>query len=475
MTDDRFAHLFESYVDRSIDEEGARELLEFFASDSTAKDRFVEDLRTSHLLYGLEENSDGESVVKEVLESIRLGNESPDITEEVMAEIRGDSEPVEGKVIRFFAWRRWGSAAAAVAAIAVAALVALSLMFNAQDHKEGLATLTHVIGAKWQGELPLNAGDELAKGRIHLLSGVARLDFANGVRVTLEGPTDFELIAVDEMRLHAGNLAAHVPPEGIGFLVHTEQAEVVDLGTTFGITVDANGKTEVAVFEGKVEVTSVQSREEKIIDEGSVVTFAKGSEKMIPKKLLSRSFRGWPVLFGVLNTGGRIRFVNAQPIRNPREVVDAENIIVFPERFGAVVDRPLAVTLTESGHYRTRDLIDHEVKLDLKGKRVNTYLLQFNPPYVEDAPNSDQVRFGGQVTFDRPVLAVITDRDLLKQSDPVLGKKRFEYDSTRARGLEHGDSLSLSEDRMTLSVDWLVMQSLKNGMDQVRVVVDAGE
>lgn len=472
MKENRLAHLFESYVDRSIDEEGARELLDFFASDLAAKDRFIEDLRTTHLLYGLEESGDGESVVKEVLESIRLGNESSDITEEVMAELRGGVEPVASNVISFPAWRRVGVVAAA---IAVVAMVALSLIFNAQDQNDGLATLTHVIDAKWQAEVPLVAGDQLGKGRILLLSGVARLDFANGVRVSLEGPADFELIAAGETRLHSGNLAAHVPPEGIGFLVHTEQAEVVDLGTTFGISIDANGKTEVAVFEGKVEVTSVQSREEKIIDEGSVVTFAKGSEKMIPKKLLSRSFRGWPVLFGVLNTGGRIRFVNAQPIRNPREVVDAENIIVFPERFGAVVDTPLTVTLTESGHYRTRDLIDHEVKLDLKGKRVNTYLLQFNPPYVEDAPNSDQVRFVGQVTFDRPVLAVITDRDLLKQSDPVIGKKRFEYDLTRARGLEHGDSLSLSEDRMTLSVDWLVMQSLKNGMDQVRVVVDAGE
>ncbi|MFK5924615.1 MAG: FecR domain-containing protein [Verrucomicrobiota bacterium] len=473
MKEERFADLFERYVDRSIDEEGACELLEFFASDPAAKDRFVEDLRTSHLLHGLAENGDGESVVKEVLESIRLGDESPDITEEVMAELRGASEPVEGKVIWFPAWRRGGYAVAAVAAVAVAAMVALSLIFNIRDHNDRLATLTHVIDAKWQADIPLVAGDQLGKGRIHLLSGVARLDFANGVRVTLEGPADFELIAVGETRLHSGNLAAHVPPEGIGFLVHTEQAEVVDLGTTFGISVDANGKTDVAVYEGKVEVTSVQSREEKIIHEGSVVTLEKESGKLTPVKLISRSFRGWPVLFGVLNTGGRIRFVNAQPIRNPREVVDAENIIVFPERFGAVVDTPLIVTLTEPGHYRTRDLIDHEISLDLKGKRVNTYLLQFNPPYVEDAPNSDQVSFVGQVTFDRPVIAIITDRDQLKQSDSVLGKSRFEYDSTRSRGLEHGDSLSLSEDLKTLSVDWLVMQSLKNGMDQVRVIVDA--
>ena len=41
------------------------------------------------------------------------------------------------------------------------------------------------------------------------------------------------------------------------------------------------------------------------------------------------------------------------------------------------------------------------------------------------------------------------------------------------RGLEHGDSLTLTTDRRTLRINWLVMQSLKNGMDQIRVIVDA--
>lgn len=470
MTDERFADLFESFVDHSIDEEGCRELLEFFALEPASKNRFVEDLRTSNLLHGLAVKDGGEALVDEVIESIRLGNDSPDLTDEVMAELKVAEGSVESKVIRFPAGPRVASAVAAAAAV-----VALSLVFILQDHKDELAVLSHVIDARWQGELPLSTGDQLGKGRIHLLSGVARLDFANGVRVTLEGPADFELIAAGETRLHSGNLAAHVPLEGIGFLVHTKQAEVVDLGTTFGVSVDANGKTDVAVFEGKVEVTSVKSREEIIIHEGSVVTLEKESGKLRPVKLISRSFRGWPVLFGVLNTGGRIRFVNAQPIRNPREVVDRENIIVFPERFNALVRDSINVTITEPGHYRPKELIDHEMIIELKGKRVNSYLLQYNPPYVEDAPNSDQVSFVGQVTFDRPILAVITNRDQLKQSDPALGKRRFGYESTRARGLEHGDSLSLSEDRKTLGVDWLVMQSLENGMDQVRVIVDAGE
>lgn len=465
MTDERFQELLEAYLDRTLDDAASGELLDAFKGDSDLKARFIEELRLSHSLAGLSLLDDEKRIPSEVIESLRNGENAPDISESVLSELRS----LESRVIRFPLTRIASGIAAAIA-------VTLLVVFNLPNYSDtSLATIANLIDAEWSGMEPLSEGSQIGKRRLKLTAGVARLDFANGVRVTLEGPAEFELIAHDETRLHSGNLTAHVPPEGIGFLVHTERAKVVDLGTTFGVSVGKNGVTDVAVFEGEVEVTSVESNEEKIIHEGSIVTLGEDSEKLTPVKLESRSFRGWPVLFGVLNTGGRIRFVNAQPIRNPREVVDKENIIVFPERFNASAEGNLAVTISEPGHYRPKELIDRETIIDLKGKRVNTYLLQYNPPFVEDAPNSDQVHFVGQVTFDRPVLAVIANRDQLKASDQVLGKSRFEYDSTRARGLEHGDSLSLSVDRKTLSVDWLVMQSLKNGMDQLRVIVDAAE
>jgi hypothetical protein len=175
----------------------------------------------------------------------------------------------------------------------------------------------------------------------------------------------------------------------------------------------------------------------------------------------------------VKNTGGRIRFVNAQPIRNPNEVIDRENIIVFPERFGISPEDQVEVTITGPGRFSAPKMMEYQESLSLDGSRVNSYLLQYNPPYVQGIPVSDQVSFTGHVTFDRPILAVITNTAQLLASDPHLGKKRFEYPSNPLRGLEHGDSISLSKDRRTLEVDWQVMQALEKGLDQVRVIVEA--
>jgi hypothetical protein len=140
-----------------------------------------------------------------------------------------------------------------------------------------------------------------------------------------------------------------------------------------------------------------------------------------------------------------------------------------------VPPREIVVTITEPGTYRPRDLVDREETLWLDDERINTYLLQYNPPHVPGIPNSEQVPFVGEVTFDRPILGVLAGRDQLESTDGFLGKPRFEYDAGIRRGLEHGDSLTLSEDRRTLGIDWLVMQALEKGMDQIRVIVDAAD
>ncbi len=95
----------------------------------------------------------------------------------------------------------------------------------------------------------------LPAGRLRLASGLVQLEFYGGVIVVLEGPADFDLIAADR---------AYSPPRpdaGPGptwksskFSVGTPKTDVVDLGTEFGVVVDAVGGSEVQVFEGSVEL-----------------------------------------------------------------------------------------------------------------------------------------------------------------------------------------------------------------------------
>src|SRR5262249_47859889 len=51
-----------------------------------------------------------------------------------------------------------------------------------------------------------------------------------------------------------GKLRATVPPQVEGFTVSTPKLELVDRGTEFGVQVEAGDRTEVHVFQGKLEL-----------------------------------------------------------------------------------------------------------------------------------------------------------------------------------------------------------------------------
>jgi len=116
--------------------------------------------------------------------------------------------------------------------------------------------------AVWEGtESHIDYGRSFPEGRrLSLKSGLARLAFACGAGVTLEGPAVLELCSGWQACLHRGKLAAIVPEGAEGFTVLTPQKRIIDLGTKFGAEVDDSGQASVQVYEGEVKV---ESREEK--------------------------------------------------------------------------------------------------------------------------------------------------------------------------------------------------------------------
>src|SRR5581483_6056356 len=89
--------------------------------------------------------------------------------------------------------------------------------------------------------------------RFRLRAGRASLSFFSGVTLTLEGPADVELIAMDRVFCHRGRLRARVPAGAEGFVVASPGSAVVDLGAEFGLNVEADGTAQVMVFEGVAE------------------------------------------------------------------------------------------------------------------------------------------------------------------------------------------------------------------------------
>jgi hypothetical protein len=117
-----------------------------------------------------------------------------------------------------------------------------------------VARATAVVDCEWFDRgTELKFGDELSPGqKIRLKAGLLQLTFATGAKVVVEGPADFVATTATEAVLTEGKIAAAVPRFARGYTILTPTAEIVDLGTEFGVNVDQKGNSEVHVFDGDV-------------------------------------------------------------------------------------------------------------------------------------------------------------------------------------------------------------------------------
>lgn len=89
---------------------------------------------------------------------------------------------------------------------------------------------------------------------LDLTTGSLQLALTNGVVLDLVAPVRMQFENTMRARVFAGAVTADVGPAGSGFTLDTPSARVVDLGTRFGVCVLEGSDTDVAVFQGKVEV-----------------------------------------------------------------------------------------------------------------------------------------------------------------------------------------------------------------------------
>lgn len=158
-----------------------------------------------------------------------------------------------------------GSIAALIAFAGVVGLLLSSLSQPSPQVVEqpaeatAVATLTDERDAVWQagsGTLLPGVGDTLQSGTtLELTEGFAEITTLRGAVAILEAPATIELIDNDNaLYLHAGKLVGLCHTESSkGFVVRADTATIVDLGTEFGVTADADG-VQATVFVGQVTV-----------------------------------------------------------------------------------------------------------------------------------------------------------------------------------------------------------------------------
>ena len=96
---------------------------------------------------------------------------------------------------------------------------------------------------------------------------------------------------------------------------------------------------------------------------------------------------------------------------------------------------------------------------------VDSFLLQYNPERSKD--NSEKRRFEGELRFDRPIVALILQKELLDASDKLMALPDVDFQNIFRRGINVFDQVELSADRRTLRIAF----DLKDGVDQIRVLV----
>jgi len=102
--------------------------------------------------------------------------------------------------------------------------------------------------------LPYQVGQRVSLERLELASGSLRFRISSGVVVEMDGPVTLEFVDSMKLRLLHGSVTMDVGTEAKGFVVETASAQVLDLGTRFGVTVGDEDNTDVVVFEGEVGV-----------------------------------------------------------------------------------------------------------------------------------------------------------------------------------------------------------------------------
>jgi hypothetical protein len=160
--------------------------------------------------------------------------------------------------LRIPGWRTmaWMSVAAAI-------VLTASIFFMQQEAARPAvaATILKSYDAHFDGtDLDPSPGVAIPTGKaFSLASGYVELKFHGGADVVFQAPAVFTIDSGVAMGLTSGRISATADGPAHGFAVQTPTARVTDLGTAFGVTVEPAGRTEVDVFQGRVEVAQIRA------------------------------------------------------------------------------------------------------------------------------------------------------------------------------------------------------------------------
>ena len=223
--------------------------------DYAAEQISEEDFRRLHTL--LEQDPQLRIAFLEYMNTCAFLEDSASYSEELFnhpTELAPDSIPAKPAPAKSLKFPTWVIAAAAAVALA---FVTWTLRPTAPPNSITTRVVASLNVSAEQSGQTFTVGDELQLNTIALNSGLVRLELPRGIVFDIFGPAKGHFENETRFHLEYGRVNVDVGPHGKGFTIVTANAEIVDLGTQFGVDVDQNADAKVAVFSGEVEVHSV--------------------------------------------------------------------------------------------------------------------------------------------------------------------------------------------------------------------------
>lgn len=233
---ERDLHLIRDYLDDRISPEGLEQLNQLLESDA--------DLRTEfRAMATLEEGLRDLSVVRD----LSFSDHDSLAMERMPKEHPG----------RWYRVEHIGIAALFIVCVGLAVLLWRSVGLE-NDWGDAIARiefLSEDIEFDSDHQLAKTEGSLLGKGWVQLERGRMRIVFRSGAVVETEGPAGLGIDTPMRAFLDYGKVMVYAPTSGRDFVVATDSMEIVDLGTRFEVSVDAQSReSKVSVIEGLVDL-----------------------------------------------------------------------------------------------------------------------------------------------------------------------------------------------------------------------------
>lgn len=262
---DRFAELWNDYLEGELDEHGMEQLRESLDAHPEFRTVAIEQYQT-HRALGLVARQDSDAFVRSILQRVPASSE--DFVAEVVAQVSARREASKFSNLKKPSFRaNWATAAVLV----LVASLLLFLTFLWRYEKTGLALsnvartsvkFTNTARTKFLGAFAPAIGQEAIVNHEYILtSGSVQMLFPKGAEVIVQGPAVFQITNETSLKVTVGRCSVYCPQGAEGFVVYTPNAQVVDRGTRFFVNVVESSATEVHVVDGVADVFQSESKQ----------------------------------------------------------------------------------------------------------------------------------------------------------------------------------------------------------------------